>query len=159
MNRTMIPKGHTPLASREGRLDPFFALQRGINRMFDDLWHGFDAPAVFTGHRFPTLEVRDEDKTVSVVAELPGLEPADVELSLHDGILTLKGEKKTESEEKTDRGVVSERWFGHFERSVAVGDVDENATEAKYENGVLTVTLPKVERPKETGRKIPIAAK
>lgn len=159
MNRTMIPKGHMPLATREGRMDPFFALQRGINRMFDDLWHGFDVPTVFAGHRFPSLEVRDEDKAVRVVAELPGLEAKDVELSLHDGILTLKGEKKTESEEKTEHGMMSERWFGHFERSVAVGDVDEGATEAKYENGVLTVTLPKVERPKETERKIPIAAK
>lgn len=159
MNRTMIPKGHTPLATREGRMDPFFALQRGINRMFDDLWHGFDAPAVFAGHRFPSLEVRDEDKAVRVIAELPGLGAEDVELSLHDGILTLKGEKKTETEEKTDHGMVSERWFGHFERAVAVGDVDEGATDAKYENGVLTVTLPKVEKPKETGRKIPIATK
>ncbi len=159
MNRTMIPKGHMPVAPREGRMDPFFALQRGINRMFDDLWHGFDAPTVFAGHRFPSLEVRDEEKTVRVIAELPGLGAEDVELSLHDGILTLKGEKKTETEEKTDHGVVSERWFGHFERAVAVGDVDETATEAKCENGVLTVTLPKVERPKETGRKIPIATK
>jgi HSP20 family protein len=159
MNRTMIPKGHTPPATREGRLDPFFALQRGINRMFDDLWHGFDPPALFAGHRFPSLEVRDEDKTVRVIAELPGLDAGDVELSLHDGILTLKGEKKTESEEKTEHGVVSERWFGHFERSVTVGEVDEDATEAKVENGVLTVTLPKVDKPKETGRKIPIAAK
>jgi HSP20 family protein len=159
MNRTMIPKGHTPMTAREGRLDPFFALQRGINRMFDDLWHGFETPAVFAGHRFPSLEVRDEEKMVRVIAELPGLELDEVELGLHDGILTLKGEKKSETEEKTEHGVVSERWFGHFERAVSVGDVDENATEAKYENGVLTVTLPKVERPKETGRKIPIATK
>jgi len=157
MNRTMIPKGHTPLATREGRLDPFFALQRGINRMFDDLWHGFEPPAILAGHRFPSLEVRDEGKVMRVIAELPGLGVEDVELSLHDGILTLKGEKKSETEEKTEHGVVSERWFGRFERSVAVGEVDEDATEAKVENGVLTVTLPKVDKPKETGRKIPIA--
>jgi HSP20 family protein len=156
MNRTMIPKGHTPLATREGRLDPFFALQRGINRMFDDLWHGFDVP-VLAGHRFPSLEVRDDDKAVRVIAELPGMGAEDVELALRDGILTLKGEKKTESEEKTDNGIVSERWFGRFERAVAVGEVDEAATEAHYENGVLTVTMPKVEKAKETGRKIPIA--
>lgn len=157
MNRTMIPKGHGPLVGRDGHVDPFFALQRGINRMFDDLWHGFDTPAL-AGHRFPSLEVRDDDKAVRVMAELPGLAAEDVELSLHDGILTLKGEKKTESEEKTDHGIVSERWFGHFERSVAVGDVDEAATEATYDNGVLTVTLPKVVKAKESGRKIPISA-
>lgn len=158
MNRLMTPRGHTPLATREGRPDPFLALQRGINRMFDDLWHGWDAPMVFGGHahHFPTLEVRDEDKAIRVVAELPGMDDKDVELSLTDGILTLKGEKKSESEEKTEHGVVSERWFGRFERSVAVGDVDETTAEAKFENGVLTVTLPKVEKPKETGRKIPI---
>lgn len=158
MNRTMIPKGRTPMALREGRLDPFFALQRGINHLFDDLWHGFETPAL-AAHRFPSLEVRDDEKTVSVIAELPGMGAEDVELSLHDGILTLKGEKKTETEEKTDHGIVSERWFGHFERSVAVGEVDEDGTEAQYENGVLTVTMPKKEKAKETGRKIPIAAK
>ncbi|MBI3447034.1 MAG: Hsp20/alpha crystallin family protein [Magnetospirillum sp.] len=156
MNRTIMPKGHTSLTPHDGRADPFFALQRGINRMFDDLWHGFDAPTVFAGHRFPSLEIHDEEKSVKVIAELAGLDDKDVELGLKDGILTLKGQK---IQEKADRGVVSERWYGQFERSIAVGEVDEAAAEAKFENGVLTVTLPKTEKPKDAGRKIPISGK
>lgn len=159
MNRTMVPKGHGPLASRDLRTDPFFALQRGINRMFDDLWGGFDLPTVFAGHRFPSLEVHDEDKVVRVTAELPGMTDKDVELTLKDGILTLKGEKKSETSEKTEHGMVSERWYGHFERSVAVGEVDDNAVAATFDNGILTVTLPKTERPKDTGHTIPITGK
>ena len=159
MNRTLIPKGHDPLVGSDLRTPSFFALQRGINRMFDDLWHGFDVPAAFVGQRFPSLDVHDEDKMIRVTAELPGLTEADMDLSLKDGILTLKGEKKSESSEKTDHGVVSERWYGRFERSVAVGDVDETAVAASFDNGVLTVTLPKTERQKETGHKIPITAK
>ncbi len=159
MNRTLVTKGHGPVTGRDMRSDPFFALQRGINRMFDDLWPDFDMPAVFSSRRFPSIEIRDEDKAVKVIADLPGLDDKDVELDLMDGILTMKGEKKSETSEKTDTGTVSERWYGHFERSVAVGDVDDNAVTATFENGVLTVILPKVERPKDTGHKIPIAAK
>ncbi|MDO8606583.1 MAG: Hsp20/alpha crystallin family protein [Phaeospirillum sp.] len=156
MNRMMVPKGRGPLASRDA---PFFALQRGINRMFDDLWHGVDMPAVFTGHRFPSLEVHDQDKEVKVSAELPGLTEKDVDLTLENGILTLKGEKKSETTETTEHGVMSERWYGRFERSVAVDGIDEDAVTASFENGILTVTLPKSERQKEAVHKIPIAAK
>lgn len=159
MNRIPIPKGHGPLAGRDPRTDPFYALQRGINRMFDDLWGGFDVPAVFTGHHFPSLDIHDEAKLVTVTAELPGLAEADVELGLKDGILTIKGEKKSESSEKSERGTVSERWYGRFERAIAVGDVDEAAVTATMADGVLTITLPKTETPKDRGRKIAIATK
>jgi len=159
MNRTMIPKGQNPLSGRDPWTVPFFALQRGINRVFDDLWGGFDMPTAFAGHRFPSLEVHDEDKVVKVTAELPGLTEKDVDLTLKDGILTLKGEKKSETSEKTENGLVSERWYGAFERSVAVGDIDEPAVTAKFDNGILTVTLPKSERPKENAHKIPISGK
>lgn len=163
MTRTMVPKEHAPSVLRDLRADPVFSLQRGINRMFDDLWHGFgrspELPAVFTGHTFPSLEVRDEEKVIKVTAELPGLDPKEVDLSLKDGILTLRGEKKSETREDDDRGTVSERWYGMFERAVSVGEVDETAVAATFENGILTISLPKAERPKETGRKIPIGTK
>lgn len=159
MNRMMIPKGRGPLAGFDLRTDPFFALQRGINHMFDDLWHGLDVPATLVNHGFPSLDVHDEDKVVRVIAELPGMTEHDVDLTLKDGVLTLKGEKKSETSEKTEHGTVSERWYGRFERSVAVGEIDETAVTAKFDNGVLTVTLPRSEHPKDTAHKIPITGK
>lgn len=93
MKRNLIPKEHDPLVGRDAWADPFFALQRGINRMFEDMWRGFDVPTVFGGHRFPSIEVKDKDKELVVTAELPGLTDKDVELTLRDGVLTLKGEK------------------------------------------------------------------
>jgi HSP20 family protein len=156
MNRTMVPTGGLPgRMLREGGTSPFLALQQGINRVFDDMWRGLDLPAVF-GPRFPSIELRDEDKEIRVVAELPGLDEKDVEISLKDGILLLSGDKKSETSESTEQGTFSERWYGHFERAVAVGEVDEEKVAAEFKNGVLTVILPKAEQAKETGRKIPI---
>lgn len=159
MKRNLIPKEHDPLVGRDAWADPLFALQRGINRMFEDMWRGFDVPTVFGGHRFPSIEVKDKDKELVVTAELPGLTDKDVELTLRDGVLTLKGEKKSETDHETEAGSVSERWYGSFERRLGVGDVDEDKVAASYDNGVLTITLPKVAKAKETGRTIPIAAK
>ncbi len=159
MKRTMVPQELGRQTEHSLWSDPFFALQRGINTMFDDMWRGIEVSPSFLGTRFPNLDVHDEEKTILVTVELPGMDTKDVEIGLSDGILTIKGEKKSETNEKNERGMVSERRYGQFARSISVGSVDENAAKASFENGILTVTLPKTEKPKETGRKIPITTK
>jgi HSP20 family protein len=91
---------------------------------------------------WPNIEVSETDTDVQVTAELPGLDEKDVQVELANGILSIKGEKKTETEDKDRR--FSERYYGRFERRIPVEDVDEDKVSAAFKNGVLTVTMPKV---------------
>jgi HSP20 family protein len=119
-----------------------------MNRLFDDVFHGFDL-APFGSERvfdrltrdWPGLEVSETDKEIKVSAELPGLEDKDVKVELANGVIAISGEKKTETEDK-DR-LFSERYYGRFERRIPVDDVEEDKISASFKNGVLTVTLPK----------------
>jgi HSP20 family protein len=98
-----------------------------------------------------------EDKdAVKIVAELPGVKPEDVKLSLENNLLTIRGEKKQEAEERTDQVHRYERSYGSFERAfVLPSTVDGDKISAQYGNGVLTVTVPKAERAKP--REIPVS--
>jgi HSP20 family protein len=124
--------------------DPFFAFRREMDRVFDDFFRSFDGPMTTTGGRsigaWPQVELSETDNEVKLVAELPGMEEKDVDLTLSDGMLTLKGEKKSE----TTGAAYSERWHGQFERTVQLGpDVDPDKIKAEFKNGVLTVTVGK----------------
>jgi HSP20 family protein len=139
--------------------DPFFSLHREMNRLFDDAFRNFGA-APFgrdgaAGYAWPSVEVTETDKDVKVTAELAGLDEKDIELRVEDNVLTLRGEKRTETEDKARQ--YSERYYGRFERRLALpAEIDEDAAQATFKNGVLTVTLPKSERPKDSIRRIPI---
>jgi HSP20 family protein len=137
--------------------DPFLALHREVNRMFDDFARGFGIglPARFGSFgTWPYVEVSETDKELKVAAELPGMEQKDVEVSLADGVLTLKGEKKSE----TDDALYSERWHGQFQRSLQVGpDVDPDKVSAEFKDGVLTVTLTKRPDAQSRVKRIPIS--
>ena len=131
-------------APRQSEEHPFFALRREMDRMFDNFFRGFDVPMTGTPGwsvgRWPHVEISETDNEVKLVAELPGMEQKDVDLTFHDGMLTLKGEKKAE----TNGAAYSERWHGAFERTVQLGpDVDPDKINAEFKNGVLTVTLGK----------------
>ncbi|MEF2072489.1 Hsp20/alpha crystallin family protein [Consotaella aegiceratis] len=138
---------------------PFLALHREMNRLFDDAFRNFgnplalDRPAFAQG--WPSVEVSETDKEVKVTAEMPGLDEKDVEVLLDDGVLTLRGEKKSEIEDKERQ--FSERYFGHFERRIPLGDdVEEETVQASFKNGVLTVVLPKTEKARARTKRIPI---
>ncbi len=138
--------------------DPFTALHREVNRMFDNFARdfGIGLPSRFgMWGGWPNVEVSETDAEVKVVAELPGLEQKDVEVSFHDGMLTLKGEKKSES----NGAVYSERWQGQFQRSLQLGpDIDPDKIAASFKNGVLTVTLPKRPDAQSRVKRIPITS-
>lgn len=138
---------------------PFLALQREMNRIFDDFMSGEPFAAVERMGAFtPRVDVRDEERELIVTAELPGLEEKDVELSLTEDSLTIRGEKRAEREERDGgRGVYVERSYGAFERVIPMAqEIDEAKVEATFRNGVLTVTLPKLKEGRGASRKISI---
>ncbi len=159
--RDLIPWGRqtssnqAPVPYRESEMTPFFGLRREIDRLFDDMFRMPSLAGVGT-MTWPSVEVSDSDREVRISAEIPGLSEKDVELTVHDGVLSIRGEKKSETEDK-NRGY-SERWYGRFERRLALpSGVQEDKAEASFRDGVLTVTLPKsVEA--TSGRRIPINA-
>lgn len=127
-----------------------------MNCMFDDFFRAFDMRLpMAAGGQWPQLDVAETDKEVTVTAELPGMEEKDVELLLEDGVLTLKGEKRAETEDK-DRHF-SERYYGRFERRIPLGaEVQGDKVEARFKNGVLTVTLPKDPEAQPKARRIAV---
>lgn len=139
--KSLIPWSRETTPSRTDETHPVFALHRQMDRLFDDFFRDFGTPARQGWNTaWPTLDVGDSDKEVRVVAELPGLDEKDIEITLHDGVLTLKGEKKHESH----GSAYSERWHGQFSRQIHVGpDVDPDKVKASFDKGLLTVTLQK----------------
>ncbi len=103
----------------------------------------------------PALDVSETNNEVIVKAEIPGMEPNDIDISLADGILTIRGEKKQEKEEKEENYHLIERSYGTFSRSVQLPrDVQSENIKAAYKNGVLKITLPKSEEAKKKEIKI-----
>jgi HSP20 family protein len=154
----------TPALYRDA--DPFMALHREVNRLFDDVFRGFDSfgtgrfPSLVAGRSigWPNVEVSETDKEIRVTAELPGLEEKDVEVLLNDDVLTLRGEKRSETEDQ-DRQF-SERFYGQFERRIALDtEVEEDKVEARFKNGLLTINMPKTERAQSKAKRIAINGK
>lgn len=132
---------------RAGEDTGLWDLQRRMNRMFDDFFGDFGTPlAHVAGAAYmPRIDVEEKEKEYILTAELAGVDQKDVDISVADGVLTIKGEKKDEREEKDSRCFVTERSYGSFTRSINLGDsVDADKIDATYKNGVLTVKLPKV---------------
>ena len=92
----------------------------------------------------PRIDVKETDKEILIAAELPGTNEKDISLTLQNGVLTIQGEKKVEYDEEKENYHVMERSYGSFPRSLRLPDtVDEDKVEARFENGVLKVSLPK----------------
>jgi HSP20 family protein len=139
--------------------NPLLALHREMNRLFDDAFRNFDVGPFGSSATmgWPSVELNETDKEVKVIAELPGLEQKDVEVELADGVLTISGEKKSETEDK--ERLFSERCYGRFERRIPVNDVDQDKVAASFENGVLTITLPKSPTAQQKVKRIAINGK
>lgn len=131
-------------------------LHQQMNRLFNDLFDqdgdsGFYARS---GMSAPAMEVHRDGNKLEITAELPGVKGEDVDLTVQDGILTLRGEKKS-TRKDDDRGY-SERTYGSFERRITLPqDVDTDACSADFSDGVLTITLP-INEEKSRGKRIPL---
>jgi len=112
---------------------------------------------VFRGRFYPDIDVTETDKEYRVTAELPGLSKDDIDVSLEEGVLTIRGEKRQEERHEKEDYVCVERSYGSFVRRIPLpSEVDESRVEARFKNGVLRLTLPKSEE--HRGRKIEIAS-
>ena len=123
------------------RVAPFGALQQEIDRVFDSFanWRGLEAMP-FT----PSMEVTETDKAIEISTELPGMDEKDVEISIANDVLTIRGEKRAEKEEKKKSYRLIERSYGSFERSLALPPgMNADAVKANMSKGVLKITLPK----------------
>jgi HSP20 family protein len=119
----------------------FTSLQREIDRLFDDFGRGWER---FAPVASPRMDVTDADGVIEITAELPGLEEKDVNIDLSDNVLTISGEKRTESERKDKDFAVSERSYGAFSRSLALPTgVDPATVKATMAKGVLKITVPR----------------
>jgi len=156
--KDLIPwsNGGREIAVHRGAdVNPFFTLHREMNRMFDDVFRGFDLAPFgstrgLTGLSWPQIDIDETEKEVRITAELPGLDEKDVSLEIAHGVLSISGEKKSESEDKARR--FSERYYGRFERRIPLEDVDDDKVSATFKNGILTITVPKSAEAKNVRR-------
>jgi HSP20 family protein len=139
--KSLIPVGRNRNVARR-EWNPFDTLQREIDRLFDDFGRG--SPVFRAAGLTPTIDVTETDKEIEITAELPGLEEKDVEVNVADNVLTIRGEKKADKEEKNKNYQIVERSYGAFARTVELPDgVDPDAIKASIAKGVLKVTVPK----------------
>lgn len=133
-----------------GSLDQWSSLRNEINRLFESPWGGTSpASQLFDEGWVPALDLYEDRDNLMVKAELPGLNKEAIEISLHDGTLTISGERKSEDRKEEAGAYRSERFFGRFHRTLSLPKaVDGAKVQATYKDGVLTVTLPKAEEAK-----------
>ena len=144
--------------------DPFLSLHREMNRLFDDVLRGgagTSAAAAQGGGgnvMMPAMDVSETENEIRICAELPGVPEKDVEVTLDDDVLTIRGEKKLERKEEKENYHFVERSFGTFQRSLRLPyPIDPEQVQARFDNGTLTVTLPKTGR-QERARRIQVQA-
>ena len=132
-------------------------MKKDMDRLFERLWEGDLPQFPAFGEWAPALDVSETKDAVLVKAEVPGADPKDIHLSLQDQVLTLKGEKKQEKEDKDEHVYRAECSYGAFVRAVRLpAPVDGSKVTASFKHGLLTVTLPKA--PAAKGTTIPIKA-
>jgi len=126
--------------------------QRDMNRMFDEFFRGdlFDTDWTRSISWNPAVDISESNDSYNIKAELPGLKNEDVKITLNNNVITIRGEKKSDGEKKGSNFHRIERQYGSFERSfILPGTVSSDKIEALFNDGILTVTLPKTEETKE----------
>ena len=145
---------------RRGEMDPFQALRRQMDELFNE-YTGEAARSPDASVWAPRINVSETDKELKITADLPGVEQKDIEVSLADDRLTIRGEKRHEAEEKKDEEGRQyhrvERSYGMFQRTIALPcEVNRDQVQASFKDGVLTVTMPKPAEAQKQARKIEV---
>jgi len=159
---TLLPTTSKKTQSEEDH--PFYSLQRQMNTLFDDFFRGFDVmPRGFytrgVGSFMPTVDVKETDKEFLIKAELPGVDEKDIEVTVTKDHVTIKGEKKEEKENKGESYYYMERSYGSFHRVIPLDEETESGkAQATFKNGVLNITVPKIQSTKAKSTKVPIKA-
>ena len=167
-----VKKPATPAAGAPGG-DVWHAMRHEIERLFDrfsnfdvspfrrlsDIEHFWPRPDGGTLLSVD-VDVAEDDKAYTITAELPGLDEKDIEVNVADDVLSIRGEKKEEREEKAKNYHLSERRYGSFQRTFQLpSGIDAEKIAASFQKGVLTVTLPKTPEAQKKEKKIAIQAK
>lgn len=151
-----------PRIRRDPVLADFVGLSNRLTRLLDGGFGGLDwqPREGATTAWLPPVDIFEEDNAIRITSEIPGVRPEDVKLSVENNLLTISGTKRQVAEERTDRVHRYERTYGAFERSFTLpASVDANGIKATYEHGVLTVTLPKVEKAKPRQIEVQVTGK
>jgi HSP20 family protein len=163
-----------PQVTKPSEWQPFEALRNQVDRLLHDFQTGFLQAPTYRSlldiepfwrrdlgfNVTPAIDIVEKDKAFEVTAELPGIDVKNIDLQLSDNVLTIKGEKQEEREEKAKDRYVSERRYGSFRRSLQVpGNIDTDKIEASFKDGILTVTLPKSPEAEKKQKTIPVSAK
>lgn len=138
--------------------NPTSSLMTDFDRIFDSMFSP-GLPRLSAGQSWMlAVDVNETEKEFFLSADMPGLDKNDVSVDIHDGVITIKGERAIDNEKSTDGYRIRERQLGSFNRSFRLPDnVNEDKVAAKFKNGVLTVTLPKTKEILPEGRQIKIS--
>ncbi len=163
--RNLMPFGKTSVPVTRGAT-PVSAFQNEMNRLFEDFFGMTDMPNLFDRSEMaargafdfaPAIDVQETDKSYKIVADVPGIDAKDVSVTVADGYVTIKGEKKTDSKDEAQGYFRQERSYGSFQRVVPMPDTANlDKADAKVKDGVLTIEVPKKAEAQTTQRKIDI---
>lgn len=162
--KELIPwkKPSSELAVRQdAMLNPFEQFRREMDQMFNGFLSDWPVRSSLLDRRLgqfmPQIDVDETEKEVRVTAELPGMDEKEVEVTLTQGVLTIKGEKREEHEENKRDFHHSELRYGMFQRAIQLpADIDADKAKASFKKGVLRITLPKTAEAQSNRRRIPV---
>ncbi len=139
-------------------IDPFTSFRNKLDRAFERFFSDMGHPAGWRGAVVPSVDLLETDKTIEVTADLPGVDIGELSVEIQDNVLSIQGQRKSETTD-TDRAVHrSERSFGGFHRLVRIPvEIEEQNVNATFANGVLKVSLPKSKAARDRARVIEIA--
>lgn len=128
-----------PFGNQSGSLDSF-------QQLVDSFFGRSGLPSLSdSAFNMPATDISENENAFSISAELPGMKKEDIKVSLHDGVLSIEAESKSEHEEKGEKQIRTERRYGKFVRRFTLGsNVDEHRVEARFEDGVLKLNIPKM---------------
>ena len=140
------------------RLPTLLPLAREMSELFPELFEDLGTMRNVREDWVPSLDIAETETDVVIKAEVPGIDPKELDISISDNVLKIKGEKKEEKEEKTKSYHRCERSYGSFTRSVTLpAEVDASEIEAKAKDGILTITFPKHEMKEEQKVKVKVS--
>lgn len=156
----LVPWRSNLPARRERRTeeDSLDLMRREMDQLFSDFFRGFETTGEGSAVFNPRINVTETDNEIEATVELPGLSEEDIDLRLTRDGLTIQGEKKAEEEEEGKNYYRRERAYGYFQRTIPLPPdiVDRDRVEADFDQGVLTVTMPKREEAQSVSRRIPV---
>ena len=158
----IIPRKSTAATTPSSRArvgDELMSFQREVNNLMGNFFNRgeFFSPPMFETSFYPTVDVKEKGNKYLLDADLPGMNDSDIVIDFHNNTLTIKGEKKSESEVKDEGYLCIERSYGSFRRDIPFEDeIDQDTIKAELKNGVLHVELAKKEKSLDSHRKIQI---